>query len=385
MGGSPSDLLETMAPCIQRRHTARGLVFALNYMFLLFVWMGAGYMYFGAIGLVCPGLIVPSILVLGLGRLIAMRHRPPAQEFENYPSDIALPSDSFSLAPRVFVALILSSVTTCLFMMNMSQDLIRKSAAAVATEANKPLLEDRLQNINITFDQKIELLKVREADLTANRDEQHTTYADAIADAAAADASREQAKREKEFERGGVGSRVRGPGSKYQAWQALEIHYSNVSEASNKRALAADEKARELDADILKVRQSRQEAEDARRRDIESAPIDVQKDPRYAVETKGLFSDATLFLALYSDPKEGPGMALITALCVAFLFIIELADLIAVLLSPCVASTIGYFTKMRLAISRLGAEAEIELARPYSEYSRRTRPDTATRTAAPAV
>ena len=73
-GAAPDDVCR-LSQRTGMLYTALGLVFAANFLILLFVWCKVGWHYFGVPGLLVPGITVPVLCVIGLDRLVAMRRR----------------------------------------------------------------------------------------------------------------------------------------------------------------------------------------------------------------------------------------------------------------------------------------------------------------------
>jgi hypothetical protein len=362
MAAAPADILDECDPCLQRRHTTRGLVFALNYTFLLCVWTDVGFHYFGWPGIICPGLIVPSVLVLGLGRLIAMYPRPTTSQSTELWVQRPAPS-RWIWIPRVIIAVVLSSATTLSLMMIESRDLIHKSAAEVARVANSDLHDEKVREVNTTYGALEAAHKSRVDDLTKERAQLSDNLADATASIKSAVEGREQAVRETSYEKGGLDSRVKGRGPKFHAWDDLSTHYKDIADKGLEQQRDAAQSIRRLNDALDVERGAIAKLESEREQALSSITQTVRKDVGYIGETQGLFSDATLFLALYGRQDVGPGMWAASVVVVFFLFLVELSDLIAVSLSPCDVVPLGELASVRLAAAKLIAGAEARLAR----------------------
>ena len=362
MGAAPGDIIAGCDPCLQRRHTARGLVFALDYLFLVCVWIDVGVHYFGWIGVICPGLIVPSILVLGLGRLIAM-HRPLFTGHGSGGEPKLGASSRVVWAPRVVIAVVLSTTTTLSLMMIQSRDLIHRSAVEAEKAANSALYAEKVLEVNSTFD-ALKATHQSHVDALTNERVEQVSNLDA-ADAAAKDANAhlEEAVREKSFEKGGLDSRLPGPGIKFNAWKDLGTHYQGVVDRESAQKRDAAKGIRKLDESLRGEQEQIGKLEAQRQKALGGVGQAIRHDVSYVRVAEGFFSDATFFLGLYQRADVGPGMWASSIVVVLFLFVVELSDLIAVSLSPCEIVPLGEWASVRLASAKLIAGAEIELAR----------------------
>jgi hypothetical protein len=365
IGGSSVDIVAACDPCVRRRHTARGIVFTLNYLFLIGVWTSVGYEYFGPRGIVCPGLIVPSILVLGLGRLIAMQpRRIVSLNSAGGPAVAAHPRRTW--LPRVVIALILSSSTTLSLMMVESRDLIHNSAMEMARSANSSLYNEKTRITQAKFAALEAAHQARVQDLAKERDIENERLANATTALDAANTKLEQAEREASYEQGGLDSRRSGKGTRYHAWQTLHEHYSDVvGKESGKQQLALQNIGR-LNVDIDAERRQLGQFGADRQKQLDGLDQAVRSEAGYVAPTQGLFSDATLFLGLYGKSDVGPGMRIVSIIVALFLFVIELSDLIAVSLSPCEITPLVELASIRVTTAKLITDAEIALARSNS-------------------
>lgn len=359
MAGAHPDMLGRLANPAQMFYTALGMVFALNYGLLLAAWITVGIHYFGKVGIVVPGILAPS-LFLALDRLIAMRPRRLTGEFRAYDqlNENPRPSELFG---RIAMALTLCAATTFTFQLDQAASQIAERAAIRANKANQHLRAQYEKRIADEYDARARQINTAEKLLQAEYDTKKNEYELANAALNEADAKLQAALTEAASEAGGLGRRIIGEGPRFRAQTQIARLQQDAVSAESAR-IAQLESALRKSGDklnLVKADATRAAAEKSlRMQEVAGKMID---DPDYVQPLHGMYADATMFLQLFSDPDQGPGVWIFSAIMGGCLLTFELGALLALLLLPSTSYDLRKFIVNRLEASKMVAAAEIEL------------------------
>lgn len=347
------------------QYATLGLAFALNLIILVAVWVKVGHRYLGWPGVFVPGLAVPCLFVLCMDRLVAMRHRRLTGELAgfNLPEGDTRRSET---AFRVAMALAFSVLTTFTFMLDQAASPIRVKQDDVSRLKNRPLHEEMTQRVLTSYDQRRTELDARSKQHQLDRESLQTQLDSVNQQLAEVQGRARMARDQAAMEAGGLDQRVLGPGPRFRAQLAMAIQ--NEQSASqlqaSQRNLIAQRQAVDKSAAELAV--ALNAALMARNRGLANVDIDMQEDLRFQQPKRGLFADATAFLALYSEPGEAAGMWLFTLILFPVLLAIECAALLALSINPSSPLDVLRMAENRASASRLVADAEIAMARSQS-------------------
>jgi hypothetical protein len=362
MAGAPHGELLHLGEQVALQYAALGWVFTLNLVVLCAAWIKVGTTYFGWLGALVPGLAVPTLFVVGLDRLVAMRRRPLTGELAGFnPPWREAPTLEPKL--RVAMALALSTLTTLTFMMAQSQDPIaarQREDSRLANQALRKELTDRIQHTFASSadknrehvlqiqNERILLQGLLEA-LTKDLRQVDERARNAL-DGAAAEA-------------GGLDHRQEGMGPRYRA--QMQMSQQNAQAAEAIRVQMAPLQAR-LDTSAKALAELSTEAKAAlAQRNASLAQLDemMRKDERYVPARRGLFADATAFVQLFADPQQAAGMWLMAIPTAAVLFVLECAALLAVAINPCSPLDVLRMARNREISAAVVATSEVKVAR----------------------
>ena len=347
------------------QYATLGLAFALNLIILVAVWVKVGHRYLGWPGVFVPGLAVPCLFVLCMDRLVAMRQRRLTGELAgfNLPEGDTRRSETTF---RVAMALAFSVLTTITFMLDQAASPIRVKQDDVSRLKNRPLHEEMTQRVLTSYDQRRTELDARSRQHQLDRESLQKQLDSVNAQLAEVQGRARMARDEAAMEAGGLDQRVLGPGPRFRAQLAMAIQ--NEQSASqlqaSQRNLIAQRQA--VDKSAVELAVALNAALMARNRGLANVDIDMQEDLRFQQPKRGLFADATAFLALYSEPGEAAGMWLFTLILFPVLLAIECAALLALSINPSSPLDVLRMAENRASASRLVADAEIAMARSQS-------------------
>lgn len=366
-GGSPVTIVANMDPSVRRRHTTRGVVFLVNFVFLTFVWSSIGWRYLGPIGLICPGLVMPTLLVLGFGRLIAMQPWLLRGELALYNIEgMAESHKGLYWLPRVITAAVVSTLTTLLLLIALNQNLLRERALEASREANTALSTEYVNHIEAVSNAQLDEQNTQREETAEALQRAKDALSTATRNRADAEAKLSEADRQQHAEAGGLDGRAPGKKQRFRAWQAQAEDTAKDVQRENDRVTKAQGSVDTLTAQLAAIDNKLAGLQGERKRQLDEIPGAITQDPRYVPPLDGIFYDATLFLGLYGDRKLGPGLATFTVLLIPVLFSIELSDLIAILLSRCPLTMVAESLRVRVEIAKLVSRSESQIAAAYA-------------------
>ena len=141
LAGTSEEEVSELPPSAGLQCQCLGIVMLANYLLLLAIWGKVGWRYFGAFGLVVPGLVLPTLMALGLDRLILMQSRPYRGVLAPATPEGVVPARRKSGA-RVVMAVLFSAFTTASFMVELSAPSIAAFHARESAQHNQPLLTE---------------------------------------------------------------------------------------------------------------------------------------------------------------------------------------------------------------------------------------------------
>lgn len=359
-GAAPDDLRD-LDQRTRMQYGTLGGVFLLNLLLLSAAWIKVGLSYFGAIGIVVPGLAVPALFVLGLDRLVAMRHRRLSGELEGF----NLPGAThprWELRLRVGSALALAALTTFTFMMTMSVDSIRQVQDGDARAANAPVRQEYLARIRTTHDFRNEQANKREALLLGERATLDQRIEAVEGRLVEHESKALRHREEAAMEAGGLGYRQLGAGPRYNAQVQIAQQNDAAVEGLRMQQRQAVQARQAIDTELRGIRASQAAALAEKNQALAALDEDVRIDERFVAPRRGLFADATAFVRLYADPAEAAGRWLLTLLIVAVLFALESAALIALELNPSSPLDVLRMARNRELSAWIVAKSESDLA-----------------------
>ncbi len=320
-------------------HTCLGVVFLVNFIFLAMIWTKVGLQYFGLGGLML-GLLIPCGFVLGIDRIISMRHRPLAGVLDVYGIRTDKPTSAV-LILRVILTIILCLASTFTFQLQQSQSLISAKSADNARIANQSLHQELVGRVTSERQSFVSLreesLKESLTTLIKTQLEATTTENEALVKARAA--------RDEEFsEIGGLGLRAVGNGVRAQAQRAIADQNEAVATEARRRKESAARAITQIGADLQALQKQGLESEVHQRQLLEGIDHQMRSDSRYVAPKSGLFSDATIFIGLYTDPGVAAGMWAISVITFLLLLVVELLALAALILTPSTSFDVAVLT-----------------------------------------
>jgi hypothetical protein len=331
-GASPQD----MARLDQRasiQYATLGLVMLAGFVLLAAAWIKVGVLYFGPVGVLVPGLIVPTIFVLGIDRLVAMSPRRLHGELEPY-SPQPHPWRNVELLFRVGSAVVLSTLSIMTLFLALSTESIQRLQAADARQANQALRSDLVDRIESEHRLKTEQANARQAQLQADLQASQAQHAQLITDMTEAERHARQSRDDAALEMGGLAGRVEGRGPRFQARERLAEQNEQSAQALRQRIeLAAAERTR-LQRDLDAARDAAAAAIEERNRRLATLNVQINADARHVRVASGIFADFATLLRLFKDPVEGPGYVWLGLVSFAVLFCLEMCPLLAMALNP---------------------------------------------------
>lgn len=363
MAGAAPQLLARLDDQVRMQYATLGLVFLLNLLILVAVWIKVGVAYFGAVGVLVPGIAVPCLFVLGLDRLVAMRRRTLKDELAGF--NLPGSTSRLGLEPvlRVAMAVALSALTTFTFLMSQSTDSIRHLQNEDARLANQGLRQDLTERALTTHSLRAGQSQAREQQLLADRKalqaQIEATQADLVQIESRARQSRDMAS----MEAGGLDRRPQGMGVKFHAATEMALHNEQAAADLRARLRQVQAQRESADKELAEVRGAADGAMSERNRSMGQLDEDMRLDSRFVTARRGLFADATAFVRLYADPQEAVGRWLLSILLVAVMFALECASLLALAMNPSSPMDVLRMATSREQAARAVAESEIAVAR----------------------
>ena len=347
------------------QYATLGLAFALNLIILLAVWMKVGTRYLGWPGLFVPGIAVPCLFVLGLDRLVAMRHRRLSGELAGFNLPEGNPRRSETVF-RIAMALSFSVLTTLTFMLDQASSPIRVKQDDVSRMKNRPLHEEMTQRVLTSYDQRRTELDARSKQHQLDRESLQKQIESVNQQMAEVQGRARIARDQAAMEAGGLDQRVLGTGPRFRAQlaMAMQNEQSAAQLQASQRNLIAQRQA--IDKSAAELAVALNTALMGRNRGLANVDIDMQDDLRFQQPKRGLFADATAFVALYSEPGEAAGMWIFTLALFPVLLAIECAALLALSINPSSPLDVLRMAENRALASRLVGDAEIAMARSQS-------------------
>lgn len=362
-GAAPDDVCR-LPQRTGMQYTALGLVFATNFLILLFVWCKVGWHYFGVLGLLVPGITVPVLYVIGLDRLVAMRRRHltgDLQGFSRTPRE-----RSFEPLFRVASAVALSALSAFTFMMEQSADSTLAFQNKQARHANSALRAELEARVSGETDIRGQQLAERMQQFGQERDRLSGLLQQQQGLAAQAESGSRTALGEAAREAGGLGHRLAGSGPRHQAQMRLaDLSGAAAAEAQQRQADLEARRA-SLDHEGASLRAEVLAAEASRNAGFSAIDARIRDDDRYVAPARGLFADATAFMRLFADPDEGLGRWLLAVLLFAVLMSLECAALIGLGINPHSPLDVLRANDDRVTAARLLTVAQVEQARVRS-------------------
>lgn len=343
------------------QYATLGLAFVLNLVILSAAWIKVGLHYFGALGVLVPGLAVPALFVLGLDRLVAMRGRPLKGELAGY----NLPGghgSKWEPRLRLVMALALASLTTFTFLLTLSTDSIRQRQQEDSRVANQALRQELTERIQATHTLRLSQAQSREQQLLHERlrlTQQLDTVTHQVVDA---EAVARNARTQASMEAGGLENRLRGAGPRFQAQMQISLQNEQTSAALREQHRQTQLTRNATDQELATLRNAATTALNERNQALVNLDEDLRLDARYVSPRRGLFSDATAFVRLYADPTESLGRWFVTVLCVSVLFALEASALLALAINPSSPLDVLRMARHREQAAKFVAESEIAVA-----------------------
>jgi hypothetical protein len=343
------------------QYATLGLVFALNYVLLAAAWIKVGWAYWGAVGVFVPGLAVPTLFILGVDRLVAMRSRPLSGELAAYSPP---GSAGMKLEPllRVCMAVALSSLTTLTFMMSASAPSIAKLHARDAVLANANLRNELEARVEGQYLLATTQAQAREEVAEAERKSQQTRAESLAVRLEEVQLAVRQARDGAAMEAGGLGTRLQGKGPRWEAQQQLALQNEQSAADLSMQLRQARNARQAAQADLAQARADATLALDKRNNDLADLDYRVKIDPRYTAPVNGLFADAAAFLRLFSDPQVGSGFWLMAVLGGPVMLVLETASLIALALNPASPLDVLRTASRRRLAAEIVARYEVAVA-----------------------
>jgi hypothetical protein len=324
--------MKAMPARTQMAYTTVGMVLIANSVVLVAAWATVGWRYFGPVGLFIPGLVIPFVFVFGLDRLVAMGRRrlkgdlaafePPGPRKRN-------PEAWF----RVGFASMFAALTTFTFMLDLSESSIRARQIKAAAVANEPLRREYIARLSQTSALVMQQNQARAEQIDEETRGLQADIRTAGSTLVEAENAARKAAEEMAREEGGV-ERMKGRGERYAAQGMIRDVNLAAAQAGRGELARLRERAAALEGEAAKLRAGRVGASDEMRAQLDGVDDRIKRDERYVAPQHGLFSDASTFIALYSDKDEGTGRWWISMLISEGLFGLECAALLAIRINP---------------------------------------------------
>ena len=352
-------ILSKMKSRSQMAMSALGLVFLFNFMVLVFIWSKVGFSFFGFLGVIAPGILVPSTMLL-LDRVVSLGVIKRHQALKKYSGSTTNHGSGY-LMWRVFVALCFSFATSFVFMLDLSDSLIKEQLSRDARVQNETLRDKYASRINDSLEVDLNKLTERKAVLTERMNFLQGKYqeSDKLAQEALEQAS--VARAEAASERAGLGSRIGGAGPKYKANMAI---YKERTEFAKKQQTEAEASKREMDKvelELSQVNERLSEVDRERQKELSSIDAQLRGDLRYVPIADGFFAKSSAFLELFKDDERGIGILATTVMLFVVLFLLEMAGFIAILMMPVVPYYIALTADNEQEIARIVAESDANI------------------------
>jgi len=367
LAGVAREDMRRMPERTRLQYATLGLVVALNLLLLVAVWGKVGLRYFGLIGLL-PGFVVPALFALGLDRLIGMRRRPLSDELADLEPAGPTPRRSEPLL-RLLFALAFSALTTFTFMLDLSARSIETAQVATAAGANQALRQEYEARTRAPAEADQVLTLARLAQIEADRRDLAGRQASLQAVQDQTTAQARSARDEAAAEAGGLGNRQEGEGPRFRARQQLAAQNEQATLEAHQAAVTVALQLAALDQEAAALRQARQQAGANLATALAGINERMAQDPRYQRPGQGLFSDATTFVRLYSDPQEGPGRWLLTALLLPVLMALECAALLGFALNPISPLDVLRMAGNKSSAAAIVAQCAVDVASARSRHA----------------
>lgn len=360
-GAAPEDMAR-LGQRARMQYATLGLVFLLNFVVLLGVWIKVGVAYFGVTGVLIPGIALPALFVIGLDRLAAMRPRVLTDELAGFNLE-SQHRNRWELRLRVAMAVTLSALTTFTFMLSLARDPIHEQQNLDAREANRPLRDDLTERLRSAHAMRVGQLSGQEQRLLQERKVLQDQADVAAQELSRAEALARQARDRAAIEAGGLQNRLQGMGPRFRAESQLAEQNEASAQVLRQQLHEAQAKRPPVDRELAEVQASALAAQAGLERGLARLDEHMRLDQRYVAPRRGLFADATAFIRLYSDPKEGAGQLVTTLLLGGVLFTVECAALLGLALNPSSPLDVLRLADNREQAARIVAESEIAIAR----------------------
>ena len=360
-GAAPQDLVQ-LDQRASMQYATLGLAFLLNLVILLAAWIKVGVAYFGAVGVLVPGTVVPCLFVLGLDRLVAMRGRRLTGELAGFNlQDVQRRSREPVL--RLAMAVALSGLTTFTFLLTLSTDSIRQRQNEDARVTNQPLRQELTERVQASYSQRTAQIQAREQRLQQERAAQQTQAEVIVQDLAQVETRARQSRDYAAMEAGGLDNRLTGTGPRFRAQMQLALQNDQAAATLRMQLRQAEGRRQAAEKELVDSSAAAATALADRNRGLVNLDEDIRLDDRYVAPRRGLFADATAFVRLYSDPQEALGRWLLTLLTASVLFTLECAALLALALNPSSPLDVLRMARHREQAARVVAESETLIAR----------------------
>ena len=357
-------ILSNMRSRSRMAMSALGLVFMFNFMVLIFIWSKVGLSFFGFLGILAPGILVPSTMLL-LDRVVSLGVIKKHHALKKYSESTNTHGRGY-LVWRICVALCFSFATSFVFMLDLSDSLIKEQLNRDARVQNEELRDKYASRINESIEVDLTKLSERKEVLKERLVFLQTKYQDADNQAQQALEQASEARAEAASEKAGLGSRVGGEGPRYKANMRI---YDERTEFAKNQQEKAEEAKREMDRAELELTQVNERLSDLdreRQKELSSIDAQLEGDLRYVPIADGFFAKSSAFMELFKDEERGSGILATTIMLFIVLFLLEMAGFIAVLMMPVVPYYIALTADNEQEIARIVAESDANIQK-YKE------------------
>lgn len=354
LSGTDSEIIGECSVRDKMIKSGLGLIFLINYFILLLTWSKVGYRYFGIVGLI-PGILTPTAF-LAFDRLIAMSQRRMTGPLAVYNDNVHSTKNEIRL--RVFMALSLTIMTTLTFQMSLADSIIREKADIEWKKDNADLRNDTVKFIRAKYadmrQKTTTAISALEKDLKVAEDRK----------AVASKESLESSRKSLEafgLARGEQGGLEKYAGSKVVSGQGVKMNtadaIANAEKAHKEETTAifkdAEKKVNDITQNIEKLQNELVGISKSENDELAKLDDAISNNPLYVPKREGLFSDITIFMELFGDPKYAKGVWLGCISTWLFLICLELLALIGLYSAP----TGTYDLKMMIKIRQEAGDA----------------------------
>ena len=358
VAGMPPSTVEKCSDKDKMVLTGLGLLFILNWVVLVAVWIKTATHYFGSLAGVFVGILIPS-LVLCVDRIIAMRPRELTGELESYSIKGRVIEKPIHLKLRILIAIVFSLFTGFTFMMVQADPLLQNKAVEFAKLKNEPIRAEHLATLENQHSELIAKSETKRSELLTQQSNLNTDIDSEKLALTSIEKDALAARDEQSKECGGVDGRLVTCGPKAYAFGEIAARLEDRSQ-SKKAEIKQQQEALQVVTDSLATLDANVHTstsfKNAQVANIDSA---IASDTRFQHVARDMFSDATLFFILMWTWPDGIGLMFYSIVTILVLIAIEAAFLIGLAFVPNNTAELASMLEMRQKAAELVVNAEM--------------------------